>query len=425
VNNCDVNAQYKVYGYRWVVLAALMLVNVMMQVLWACFSPVLSVAADYYGTSEMAAGWLSMVFMVVFVIGFYPASWLINSQGFRYAVGVGSVLMGVFAVARYLAGANFWLAFTFSIGISLGQPLLMNTWTHFARTWYPEGRRAAVVGLLSFSMLSGVAITMSLTPFLVESTSFTVMQLAYGLSAAVSAALFIVLAREQPATPVGPSSPKPEFSPFEGFRALFRTRSFGVCLFATFVTGGVVLGITTWIAPILQPRGFSSVEVGFAGTLLTVGGLGGAVVLTMLSDRQQTRVRWLRIGLLVSMPAVVGIAFLPAPSVYFALFALGFFALPHLPLWLQYAAELTRPIPEATSAGVVQAVEQVSVAFIYLMGALRMANGSFAYSLMVGIGLLIPTSIIVWRLKDATPSSLTGARSGHPGPAEDEAALQP
>ena len=43
--------QVRVYGYRWVVLAAFMAVNLTIQVLWISYAPVSSQAQDYYGVS--------------------------------------------------------------------------------------------------------------------------------------------------------------------------------------------------------------------------------------------------------------------------------------------------------------------------------------------------------------------------------------
>jgi hypothetical protein len=46
--------EYRVYGYRWVVLAVFMLVNVTIQMLWISYAPITSLAATYYGVSDLA-----------------------------------------------------------------------------------------------------------------------------------------------------------------------------------------------------------------------------------------------------------------------------------------------------------------------------------------------------------------------------------
>ena len=45
--------------------------------------------------------------MIAFIPLSIPVSWVIDTYGFRLAVSIGAVLMGVFGVLRGLAGANY------------------------------------------------------------------------------------------------------------------------------------------------------------------------------------------------------------------------------------------------------------------------------------------------------------------------------
>jgi hypothetical protein len=80
---------YRVYGYRWVVLAVVMLVNLTIQMLWISFAPITSTSAAYYGVSDVAIGALAMSFMIVFIPLSLPAAWLIDTRGFRLEIGIG------------------------------------------------------------------------------------------------------------------------------------------------------------------------------------------------------------------------------------------------------------------------------------------------------------------------------------------------
>ena len=46
-------SEVKIYPYRWVVLAAFMLVNVMVQVLWICDAPIASLPQPPTGSRKM------------------------------------------------------------------------------------------------------------------------------------------------------------------------------------------------------------------------------------------------------------------------------------------------------------------------------------------------------------------------------------
>src|SRR5262245_42156661 len=94
---------YKVYGYRWVVLAVFMFVNLTIQILWISYAPITGPAATFYGVSDLQIGLFSMIFMIAFIPLSIPVSWAIDTYGFRKAVGAGALIMGVFGVVRGLA----------------------------------------------------------------------------------------------------------------------------------------------------------------------------------------------------------------------------------------------------------------------------------------------------------------------------------
>jgi len=47
---------FRLYPYRWVVLAVFTLVNVTIQTLWIGYAPITGQAAAYYGVSDTAIG---------------------------------------------------------------------------------------------------------------------------------------------------------------------------------------------------------------------------------------------------------------------------------------------------------------------------------------------------------------------------------
>jgi MFS family permease len=401
----QVSAQYRVYGYRWMVLAVFMLVNLTMQMLWIAYAPITSMASDYYGVSELWIGLLAMSFMIAFIPLSLPASWLIDTRGFRTAVGLGVVLMSVFGIARGLAGSNYALVLLSTIGIAVGQPFLLNSWTTVSANWFPAGQRATAVGLITLANLVGTAIGMVLTPLLVDTMSIAAVQVAYGVAAAASAAAFLGLARERPVTPPCPPGMEGRALMLDGLKHAFRVKPFLVYLGVVFVGMGVYNGVTTWVEQIVHPRGFSATDAGLIGALMLGGGLIGAVVVSALSDRQQKRVRFLVLGLVLAVPGLLGVAFFSTPWLLFtAAFLLGFFLVPVMPIGMQYAAEVTYPTPEGTSNGLIQLFGQVSVVFVYIMAALRTSDGSFTMSLLLASGLLIAVAIAMSRLKDAAPA---------------------
>src|SRR5215212_4947847 len=196
--------RYAVYGYRWVVLAVFMFINLTIQTLWIAYAPITGPAAQFYGVSDLQIGLLAMTFMIAYVPLALPVAWVIDTYGFRLAVGIGAVLMAIFGLLRGLAGDNYVLVLGSTIGIAVAQPFLLNAWTKVPANWFALEERATAVGLVTLASLVGTALGLILTPLLIEQMSIPSVQLIYGALTAASSVLFIALARERPPTPPCP-----------------------------------------------------------------------------------------------------------------------------------------------------------------------------------------------------------------------------
>jgi len=397
-------SQYKLYGYRWVVLAVFMFINLTIQTLWISYAPITGPAAQFYNVSDLKIGMLSMVFMIAYVPLSLPVSWLIDTYGIRFAVGLGSGLMAVFGLLRGIVGANYNLVLFSTVGIAAAQPFLLNAWTTVPAKWFPVEGRATAVGLVTLSNLVGAAVGMALTPVLTETMPIPTVQLIYGAIAALSAVLFLLFAREAPPTPPCPPGQETRALVLDGLKYALTIKPFLYFLAATFIGLGLFNGISTWIEGIIRPRGFSPADAGTLGALMIAGGLVGAIVLPALSDKQQKRQRFLMVAFVGAIPGLLGLTFATSSALLFlSAVLLGFFLVSALPIGMQYSAEITNPTPEGTSNGLIQLAGQAAVVFVYIMEAMRTEQGAFTPSLLLGLGLLILCAGLVTQMKDPQP----------------------
>ena len=392
---------YKLYPYRWVVLGTFMLINLTIQMLWITYAPIMGPAAAYYGVTDLKIGLLSMVFMIAFIPLSIPVSWLIDTYGFRLAVGIGAALMGIFSLLRGLAGANFNLVLWSTIGIAVAQPFLLNAWTTIPAKWFPVESRATIVGLITLANLIGTAVGMVLTPILIETLSIASVQLIYGGIAALSSLLFILLARENPPTPPCAPQEEPRALMLDGLKHALKIKPFWFYLIVSFIGLGIFNGLTTWVEGIIRPRGFTPNDAGTLGALMIVGGLVGAVLLPALSDKQHKRQRYLMLAFVGAIPGLLGLTFAKTPFLLFgSAVVLGFFLVSAMPIGMQYSAEITYPTPEGTSNGLIQLFGQGAVVFVYVMEAMKTSDGSFTPSLLLALGLLVVSVLLVTQMKD-------------------------
>lgn len=397
--------RYAVYGYRWVVLAVFMFVNLTIQTLWISYASITGPAAQFYGVTDLEIGLLAMAFMLAFLPLSIPVSWVIDTYGFRLAVGIGVILMGVFGVLRGLAGENYTLVLVSTIGIAIAQPFLLNAWTKVPANWFSPEERATAVGLVTLSNLVGTALGLVLTPILIEDTPIPTVQLIYGGLAAFSSVLFLVLSREHPPTPPCPPGMEVRALMLDGLKNALKNRMFWLYLIVSFVGLGIFNGITTWVENIVRTRGFTPTDAGTLGALMLVGGVLGAVIIPPFSDRQHKRKPYLLMGIVLAIPGLIGLTFATSfPLLLVSAFGLGFFLVSTSPIGMQYAAEITHPTPEGTSNGLIQLFGQASVVFVYIMDALKNPDGSFTPGLLLAVGLLVVSAALITQLKDPQPN---------------------
>lgn len=393
---------YKIYGYRWIVLISFMMINLTIQMLWISYAPITGLAASFYGVSDLQIGLLSMSFMIAFVPLSIPISWAIDTWGFRKTVSLGAVMMGVFGVIRGLAGNSYTIVLLSTIGIAISQPFLLNAWTTIPAKWFPKNQRATTVGLITLANLIGTAIGMVATPLLIESgIEINKIQFIYGAISAVAALIFIIFAREKPATPPAEDASYNRALMLDGLKNALSIRPFWYTLAISFIGLGIFNGITTWIESIIRPRGFDISTAGTLGALMILGGVLGAVIIPAISDKIQKRQMFLYIGFAGAIPGLLGLTFLSNQSLLLSsAFVLGFFLVSVMPIAIQYAAEVTYPTPEGTSNGLIQLFGQGAVVYVYVMEAMKLENGSFTPSLLLAVLLSLLSLVFIRKMKD-------------------------
>lgn len=399
----------KSYAYRWIVLSAFVLVASMTQILWISFAPITSAAAEFYGTSVLNIGLLSMVFMVVYILVFLPAAWVIDTWGFKAAVGIGAVLSAVFALTRGLFASNFALVLASQTGIAIGQPFVIGAITKIAARWFPVRERATASGLGTLALYLGPLGAMLLSPYLFLRLGMRRMLILYGVAAAVAAVVFLVAAREKPPTPAGPDE---RTLMFDGLKAMLRRRDFLILLAMFFVGLGMFNGVATWIEDIVRPRGFTISQAGLLGGLMLVGGIVGAVVIPIFSDRSRRRKPFLLAALIGLIPGLLGMAFAGSLGLLlFSGFVFGFFLLSAGPIGFQYAAEIMHPAPEGTSNSLLLVIGQISgIIFIFAMNAGRSPSNGAMTASIIGLAVLAAVATVFAAFLPESPLYVPGRK---------------
>jgi sugar phosphate permease len=183
---------------------------------------------------------------------------------------------------------------------------------------------------------------------------------------------------------------------------MLKMKDIWLLLFLFLIGMGIFNGVSTWIENIVRPRGFSITEAGDLGGFLLLGGIVGAIVIPLLSDKLRRRKVFLLVGVVLAIPGLIGFTFAADYTLLvISMIWLGFFLMSLAPIGYQYAAEITFPAPEGTSNGLLNLAGQASVVFIYGMQAFKSADGSFTLSLVILAVMLVISGLLVPALNES------------------------
>jgi MFS family permease len=393
----------KVYSYRWVVLLVYFIINVLMQGQWITFAPITSEAVAFYKVPALQIDLLSLIFMIVYLFVSFPASYIIDTWGIRIGIGIGAVLMGVFGFMKGFYGASYNMVVLAQIGIAIGQPFVLNSITKVGVRWFPLHERATQAGISVLAQFLGIIIAMVLTPALFKMYGMEKMLMIYGIATLIGAVIFILFNKEHPPTPPCPAGHDERIGIFAGMKHIFKQKDMIYLLFIFFIALGIFNAVTTWVEQIIKPRGFTIMEAGIIGALMMVGGIVGAALLPMLSDKLRKRKPFLVITILCAVPGLIGMTFAGNYNLLIASsFAFGFFLMAAGPIGFQYSAEICYPAPEATSQGLLMLVGQISgIIFVFGMDIATADGASKTPAMVVFIVLMIINILFSLKLKES------------------------
>ena len=394
---------FKVYGYRWVVLLVYFLLNAFMQVQWITFAPITSEAVSFYHVPALQIDLLSLIFMIVYIFVSFPASYIIDTWGIRIGIGIGAALLGVFGFMKGFCGSSYTMVVIAQIGIAIGQPFVLNSVTKVGVRWFPLNERATQAGISVLAQFVGIILAMALTPPLFKMYGMETMLMIYGIATLAGSVIFLIFNRECPATPPCPKGHDERIAVFAGLKHIFKQRDMIILLIIFFSALGIFNAVTTWVEQIIRPRGFDITQAGITGALMMVGGIFGAAILPVLSDKFRKRKYFMVLTSICVIPGLIGLTFagnymlLLASSIAF-----GFFLMAGGPISYQYSAEICYPAPEATSQGLLMLVGQISgIIFVFGMDIAAGDSPSKTPAMIVFIVLMIINIFLNLKLRES------------------------
>lgn len=391
----------KIYPYRWIILIIYSFLCVIIQAQWLTFASVSSAAQEFYQTSALRIDFLSMIYMLVFIVMSIPASYIIDTWGLRKGLVIGALLTGVFGTLKAWGGSSLLLVTIAQIGLAVAQPFILNAVTKVGAKWFPVEERATAAGIGTLAQYAGIIIALAVTPMLISETqngsyNFVKMLWIYGAASVAAAILILAFIREEPPTPPASEEFTERTKPITGIMDIFRNRDMLFLLFLFFIGLGIFNAVSTCIDQICKDLTMD--ETGMIGGIMLLGGVAGAIVLPLLSDKKRKRKPFLVICMIFMLPGLIGLTvFKEFVPMLISAFIFGFFIMGAGPVGFQYGAEKSYPAPESTSQGIILMAGQIS-GIIFVFGVNRMG---ILIAMSTFIALTVFNIFISTRLKES------------------------
>lgn len=410
----------KASPYRWAVLVGFMLLNIAIQVQWLSLAPVARAAEVFYAgqfapESLVNIDFLAMIYMLVYLAVCIPASYVIDTWGIRKGIGLGAVLAGTAGFLKGLFAANFTAVLVCQVVLAISQPFVLNAITAVSVRWFPLEERGLAAGLSSLAQYLGIILVMLITPMLVTAspelpgygTGFERALMIYGIFTLMAAVAALALIRERPSSVVTDESTE-RYSFVKGLKYIFRQRDMVITIFLFFIGLGIFNAVSSMVDSIAESIGVEDSD-GLIGALMLIGGVIGAVIIPALSDKFRKRKLFLVICILGMVPGIGGLAFADALAAttsgaytlaLAASFILGLFVMSAGPVGFQYAAEVSRPAPEATSQGLLLLAGQITG--ILFVGGMSIRANRYLPGFMIAFFILtLVAAAVVLMLRES------------------------
>ena len=391
------DTSYSSEGYRWVILAVFMLVSLMTHVVWISFAPIMNNVANFYRVTPDAILLITASYLIIYIPVNFPATWLIDKYGLRFGTGTGVFLLGIFGFLRAFTGTDYNLLLFCQVMTAIGQPFVLNSLTKVSVNWFPVNEKATATGLGTMSSFIGIILGELLTPFLFEQYGITFVLEFYGVVSLLSMILYIVLVKNNPKHLPNKFAGQKAFN-YAGMKNLFKNKNFLMLILISFVALGSFNAISSEVDIIFSNIVSPQEAPGILGALMIFGGIIGAGVISSISDAKHIRVIFMKMTLVAST-ILVGLLIISNDFTIEVLINIlyRFFLISGLPVGIVYASEITIPITEEASNGILIMFGQISgILYIVLFESLDLTT-----AMLITIASFLVTTVLSFLLRES------------------------
>lgn len=385
----------------WIALSCFVPVIGMSQALWLNFASINDTVIHVFHVSELHAAYLTLVFPLFFTAFSIPAGIAIDKYGYRNTVLISALVMSIATSIRLVPGSFLFLMIG-QVVVAITQAFIVNAIPKFVGTWFDDDQAGLATSLATGGFFIGMLLGLGLPPFLVDALGMSGMLIVFAVTCWASFFVFLYFP--------GTKRTRLEESALNASKTfdvgsvwtLVKNKQLMILMVVSFLAIGVFNALMTWMQPILSANGITQDQSGIAGSVLIVGGIIGAVLLSVWSDKIGKRKPFLFWTCLFN-PVIVYLFTTGASEksimLYGALLGLSF--LSGYALLLTVVEELTDKRLAGTATGLLMMVGNGGgVLFGVILEKIHIATHHWMTANIVMVALLALTFLILFAVKE-------------------------
>lgn len=366
--------------YRWIMLALGWLIYFSFGLIHTAIAPLVAPIMSDLDLTYTQMGVITGAWQLIYIFSAQPIGLLIDRLGVHRSLILGAMVVSASSMLRSFT-TGFWDLFASIAMFGTGGPMISIGTPKLVSIWFSGEERGAASGINATGSLIGSMAALGLTNSFVLPLvgSWRNVFFSYGIFGFSVAFIWLLLG--------GRTSTRGES--FEGsllsrrrgtVRELFKHRDIWV------VVGiGVVFFLTThslqnWLPIILEVRGFSPADAGYATSLMTLSGILGSIAVPRFSYRLRSRRLMIAFVLFVSGASLLIIGVGGDLALWVGILSAGFFTRAIMPVLTVTLMDMPEVGAErmGTVGGLFFSIGEIG-GFLgpFLMGFLKDLTGSF------------------------------------------------
>lgn len=361
-----------IYSYRWIVLALFSFASLSNSMLWITFAPITEQAKEFLGIeSNLAIDMFSMIYMILYIPFIFLSNYLISKQGLRFGILTGGFLTCVGSLLRALGGL-IPMVYRFPVVIAgqsicaLAQTFILQVPPLITNDWFGANERTLATSIGVFMNQFGIGIGFLMSSFMVQ-TAKNVGTLLFIKAIICSTSFFlsIIGIRSRPSSPPSLSNLKKVATKmsYKDSLKILKDMNFVIFMLTFGVAVGIFYALSTVLGQILIVFNYTTENSGLLGFIMTVTGIFGAFLIGIISDRMKVFKLLLLTVYVGSITTLLWFNLILAENnfihIAICIAITGFFLTATMPVAFEISAEVTFPINEDISSGLLMLCAQI------------------------------------------------------------------